>query len=138
MTAEISTDPEGPVEIELKLGLTPEAMEELIASPVLRERAQSTVRTTALHAVYYDTEDRRLRARKAALRVRGVDGRHVQTLKSARRGDVAYAQRGEWEVELAGPEPAPNAFTDPEAHDLMGLLLPEQLRPVFETWVRRR
>jgi triphosphatase len=138
MTADESAGPDGPVEIELKLGLTPEAMEELIASPVLRERAQSTVRTTALHAVYYDTEDRRLRARKAALRVRGVDGRHVQTLKSARRGDVAYAQRGEWEVELAGPEPAPSAFADPEAHDLMGLLLPEQLRPVFETRVRRR
>ena len=72
MTADESSGPDGPVEIELKLGLTPEAMEELIASPVLRERAQSTVRTTALHAVYYDTEDRRLRvAQGSAPRPRG-------------------------------------------------------------------
>ncbi len=138
MSDETSEPAAEPVEIELKLGLTPEAMEALLASPLLRERAQSTVRTRELHATYFDTADHRLRSRSAALRVRSADGRHIQTLKSARRPDIAYAQRGEWEVELAGPAPEPKAFGDPAALDVMGLLLPEQLQPVFETRVRRR
>lgn len=127
-----------PVEIELKLGVSREAMEKLIESPLLRERAQGPLQASELHAVYFDTADRRLRSRAAAFRVRSSNGRHVQTLKSARRGDTAYAQRGEWEVELPGPEPEPKAFGDPAAHELMGLILPEQLEPVFETHVRRR
>ncbi|HEX8374742.1 MAG TPA: CYTH domain-containing protein, partial [Geminicoccaceae bacterium] len=127
-----------PVEIELKLGLTAEAAEALLASPLLREHARGPVRTRDMRGVYYDTPDRRLRARGASLRVREVGGRHVQTLKSAKRTDMPLAHRGEWEVELDGPEPRPAAFGDPAALELTGLLLPEELGPVFEMRVRRR
>lgn len=131
-------EPGQPVEIELKLGLTAEAADALLASPLLRENAQGPVRTRDMRGVYYDTPDRRLRARGASLRVREVDGRYVQTLKSAKRPDVPLAQRGEWEVELDGPAPRPAAFDDPAAHELTGLLLSEELGPVFELRVRRR
>src|SRR5690348_13830437 len=127
-----------PVEIELKLALDAQAMETLLSSPLLRERAKADPRTRELRNVYYDTPDRRLHARKAVLRVREIEGRYVQTLKSARRPDSAAAQRNEWEVELPGPEPRPDALDDPEAQELAGLLLPEELSPVFETRVRRR
>src|SRR5689334_19098151 len=119
-----------PVEVELKLGLDAQAMETLLASALLRERAQGEPKTRELRNVYYDTPDRRLHAGSAVLRVREADGRYVQTLKSARRPDGAVAQRNEWEVDLPGPEPRPDAFDDPEAQDLAGLLLPEELAPV--------
>ena len=127
-----------PVEVELKLALDAAAMEAALSSPLLRERARGELRTRELRNTYYDTPDRRLHARKAVLRVREVEGRYVQTLKGARRPDGAVAARSEWEVELPGPEPRPDALDDPDAHELAGLLLPEELAPVFETRVRRR
>src|SRR4051794_36738251 len=127
-----------PVEVELKLALDAAAMEAALASPLLRERARGPLRTRELRNTYYDTPDRRLHARGAVLRVREVEGRHVQTLKGARRPGGAVAARNEWEVELPGPEPRPDALDDPDAHELAGLLLPEELTPVFETRVRRR
>lgn len=127
-----------PVEVELKLALDAQAMEAVLASPLLRERAQGGLTTRELRNVYYDTPDRRLHARKAVLRVREAGGRYVQTLKGARRPDRAVAERNEWEVELPGPEPRPDALDDPEAHELAGLLLAEELKPVFESRVRRR
>ena len=78
-----------PVETELKLGLTAEAADALLGSTLLREHARGPARTRELRSVYYDTPDRRLRGRLATLRVREVEDRHVQTLKSARRGDGA-------------------------------------------------
>jgi triphosphatase len=129
---------DAPVEIELKLGLPAEAMEALLASPLLRQHARGTLRSREMRGVYYDTADHRLRSRGAALRVREAEGRFVQTLKTAKRRDVAHAQRGEWEVEVPDARPRPDAFGDPGALDATGLLLPEELRPVFETRVRRR
>lgn len=129
-----------PTEIELKLALSAEAMEVIAASPLLREHARGPVREAELLGVYYDTPDRRLRARSASLRVRrdGADGRWVQTLKTARDPDAAHARRVEWEAEVDGPRPRPEAFADPAALDVLGLLPPEELEPVFETRVRRR
>src|SRR4051812_2708861 len=127
-----------PVEGELKLALDARAMEALLASPLLRERARGEPRARELRNVYYDTPDRRLHAREAVLRVRESEGRHVQTLKGPRLADGAVAERNEWEVELPGPAPRPDALDDPGAHELAGPLLAEELRPVFETRVRRR
>lgn len=129
-----------PVEVELKLALSAESMEVLLASPLLRAHARGPVREGALRGVYYDTADRRLLARGAALRVREVDGgrRRVQTLKTAKRADTPHAHRFEWEVELAGPGPRPDAFADPAALAVAGPLAAGDLLPVFETRVRRR
>ncbi len=138
MTDSSKQTPGEPVEIELKLGLTAAAADAILASPLLRERARGPARTREMRGVYYDTPDRRLRARGASLRVREVEGRYVQTLKSAKRPDVPLAHRGEWEVELDGPAPRPAALGDPAALELTGLLLPEELGPVFEIRVRRR
>ena len=111
-----------PVEVELKLALDARAMEALLASPLLRERARGEPRARELRNVYYDTPDRRLHARKAVLRVREADSRQVKTLKSTRRPDGA-GRRNEREVELPGPAPRPDAVDDPEAREVAGLPL---------------
>ena len=61
-----------PVEVELKLAATADAMDTLLASPLLREHARSTVRSRNLVTTYYDTADQRLSRRGLAFRVRQV------------------------------------------------------------------
>jgi inorganic triphosphatase YgiF len=127
-----------PLEVELKLAATAEAMEMLLASPLLREHARSTVRSRQLVTTYYDTGDHRLSRRRIAFRVRQNGKKFVQTLKTANIGDGAAEARGEWEVELPDGTPRLAAFTDPSVPELTGLVLPDELRPVFETRFKRQ
>ena len=46
--------------------------------------------------------------------------------------------RGEWEIELPDAAPHLSAFADPEVLELTGLVLPDELKPVFATRFRRR
>ena len=90
---------QGPRETELKFALPRERAEALLTE--LAPLAEAKVR--AQSSVYFDTDKRSLRRAGLALRVRSEDGRFVQTLKD--EGDGAFS-RGEWEADLAGPEPA--------------------------------
>ncbi|MEK0082570.1 CHAD domain-containing protein [Benzoatithermus flavus] len=127
-----------PLEVELKLETTTDAMEKLLASPLLREHARSTIRSRQLVTTYYDTQDHRLGRRKLALRVRQNGRSFVQTLKTEGTGEGAATRRGEWEVELPDGTPRLAAFTDPAVRELTGLVLPDELTPVFETRFRRQ
>ena len=75
--------------VELKLAATGEAMDTLLASPLLRGHARSTVRSRNLVTTYYDTEDHRLGRRRLALRVRQSGKKFIQTLKTASAGEGA-------------------------------------------------
>lgn len=127
-----------PLEVELKLAATAQAMDELLASALLREHARSTVRSRQLVSVYYDTPDQRLTQRRLALRVRQSGRKFIQTLKSANTAEGAGNVRGEWEVELPDAAPRLTAFADPAVLDLTGLVLPDEIAPVFETRFRRQ
>ena len=127
-----------PREVELKLAASAEAMDTLLASQLLRGHARSPVRKRQLVTVYYDTEDHRLGRRRLALRVRQSGRRFIQTLKSADSGQGAETSRSEWEVDLPDATPQLAAFNDPAALDLTGLVLPDELRPTFETRFRRQ
>jgi inorganic triphosphatase YgiF len=127
-----------PQEIELKLAATSEAMDTLIASPLLRGHARSSLRSRQLVTIYYDTDDHRLSRRQLALRVRQSGRKFVQTLKTASDGRGAETVRGEWEVELPDATPHLPAFNDPAVLDLTGLILPDELQPTFETRFRRQ
>lgn len=127
-----------PRERELKLGVTPEDARRLLASPLLGRCRAGPVRSERLLGVYYDTADVRLRRRGLALRVRRAGRRIVQTLKTESRPEGVVKDRGEWEVALATPAPDLQAFADPRVLELAGLVLPDELAPVFETEVRRR
>jgi inorganic triphosphatase YgiF len=127
-----------PLEVELKLAATAEAMDVLLASPLLREHARSTVRARNLHTTYYDTPDHRLSRRHLAFRVRRSGKSFVQTLKSANLADGAGETRGEWEVALTDGTPQLGAFADPAVVELTGPVLPDELTPIFETRFRRQ
>ncbi len=127
-----------PREVELKLAATSEAMDTLIASPLLRGHARSSLRSRQLVTTYYDTDDHRLSRRQLALRVRQAGRKFVQTLKTASEGRGAATVRGEWEVELPEPTPQLTAFNDPAVLDLTGLILPDELQPTFQTRFRRQ
>ena len=127
-----------PEEVELKLAATPEAMDRLLASPLLRGHARSTVRARQLVTIYYDTEDHRLGRRRLALRVRQAGRKYLQTLKTASGTGATETVRGEWEVALPDAAPRLTAFEDPAILDLTGLVLPDELQPVFETRFRRQ
>jgi triphosphatase len=73
---------EAHTEIELKLAGDPQALKAVFASPVLRSRSSGRARTSQLDAVYYDTDDLRLRREGLAFRVRKNGRRFEQTLKA--------------------------------------------------------
>ncbi len=125
------------VEVELKLSAPAETIEALSRSaPVARaSRGRGVVKT--LENTYYDTPDLRLLGRGVALRVRKDGERFVQTVKTDSGPGGAVARRGEWETPIAGPEPDLAAVGDADARELLGPILPGELRPVFSNRVRR-
>ena len=53
---------------------------------------------------YFDTENNTLMQSGIALRIRAVNGRYIQTLKTKGRSVDGLSQRGEWEWFVSGPE----------------------------------
>lgn len=88
-------------EVELKFELAPGAH---AAFRRLAPMAEAKARNSRLLALYFDTPDFELRARRMALRLRR-SGRHwVQTLKAGHSGAGGLHAREEWE--FARPQPS--------------------------------
>ncbi len=124
-------------EIELRLAVSSEALKTLADYLFPKNGTSRGLRTQKLHAIYYDTEDQRLHRRGLAFRVRKNANRYVQTLKTE-SSTVAISDRGEWEVDVEGFEPDLRAFKDGELTQKIGLIFPEELKPLFETKIERR
>jgi len=133
----VETAQPGAREIELKLRVPPEHLEHLAACPVLADRALGPPHRRQLVGTYFDTADRRLARRGLALRVRRIGRRRIQTLKAAHDATGAIADRPEWEAPIGGETPDLSAFADPAAREAVGLVLPGELAPVFETRIDR-
>jgi inorganic triphosphatase YgiF len=129
---------EEPREVELKLAVAPKVLTMLETAPWLHERAAGAPRTRRLIGTYFDTSDLRLAGQRMSLRVRQVGRRRIQTLKTAADRHSLVGGRGEWEVEIAAAQPDLAAFDDDRVFALTGLTATDDLRPVFETRVRRR
>jgi inorganic triphosphatase YgiF len=125
-----------PREIELKLAVSPEALEKLRSADLIARHARNQGVTRRLDAVYYDTPDRLLDRNGLSLRVRRSGKRHVQTLKRSGSGDPLA--RDEWEVAL--PDGALDLALLPlaEIGEPLASLSAGQLAPVFATRIRRR
>ncbi|HEX3651270.1 MAG TPA: CHAD domain-containing protein [Rhizomicrobium sp.] len=125
------------IEIELKLDVSPRAAKRLVGAPWLKELASAPPKKARLVSVYYDTPDFRLRGKRAALRVRKIDGKHVQTFKF--EGDAAqgFLGRGEWECELESPKPNVTGIKGKRVNGLHPSKLEGKLKPMFETAVTR-
>jgi triphosphatase len=70
------------------------------------------------------------------LRVRRVGGRYVQTIKSAGHADLF--ERDEWESEIDGAMPDLRLAQGTALEPLLSRKFCRQLKPIFETRVRRR
>ena len=126
----------GPKEIELKLRVTPEDI------AVLRNHQHfaSSLRNSThekLISVYFDSDDRFLRDHGVTLRVRHIDGKRVQTVKTANRGSGLF-ERLEWEQAIEGDLPDLSRLKD----TALGPIYTDDdvrnsLKPVFETRIER-
>lgn len=123
-------------EIELKLRVRPEDMARLRAAPLFGT-AKGRAVTRQLQSVYYDTPDLRLHGRALTLRVRRQGQKFVQTLKSAPEGVGGVTTRGEWESPVAEPRPNLAALPVNGGWDQIGPLADGELRPVFESDIKR-
>jgi len=124
-------------EIELKLGLAPEDMAELRRRPPLSSALDRAGAPRRLASIYFDTADFALAAAGLTVRVRRIGDRHVQTVKDAGSRCSGLFVRREWEAEVAGPHP------DPQALRATGLAifadggLVDRLAPAFVSDIRR-
>ena len=99
------------------------------------------VRRRVVESVYYDTSDRRLRAARAALRLRRDGRRWVITFKCEQSPGSGLAQRGEWEIPVAREVLALGALPLAEIREASGVdlrRLEGRLVPLFRTSFVRR
>ena len=126
------------VERELKFAVesTAAARRVLRALPLA-----SRLRREQVHSVYYDTPDLRLQRAGAALRLRRVGRRWLQTLKAPQGAQSALAARAEWEMPVARRRLDCALFPREEVRVSTGLdmlRLAQRLRPVFTTRFERK
>jgi inorganic triphosphatase YgiF len=134
---------ENNMEIELKLLLTPQAVQSFRTHSLLKKYGARQPREEELSGTYYDTSNCDLRRAGAGLRVRQVDGRWVQTMKAG--GGVASGlhSRHEWESPVAGPTPDLAVLRELVDHGsswnklLRSRDVEQGLLPVFTTSVTR-
>jgi inorganic triphosphatase YgiF len=119
-------------EVEIKLEFDPADAARLAAHPLLCAGPQEQ----DLVSIYFDTPGETLHKAGVYLRIRDIDGRQVQTIKTAKSGGGLF-DRLEWEREVKGRTPN---FSGASPTALKPLLTPDiraSLRPVFETRVTR-
>src|ERR1700739_1929086 len=124
-----------PAEVELKLGVTPENIAALRNYPGFASSLQHPSHEV-LDSVYFDSDERFLRNHGLTLRVRHVDEKRVQTIKSTDHG-VGLFERSEWEQTIEGDQPDLSGVK----HTALGRILTDgvckALKPVFETRIER-
>jgi len=121
-------------EVELKLLLPPKSLPALKKVPFLRAINGLAKRTTEV-SVYFDTDKRQLHKQGLILRVRKVGDQYVQTIKSS--GGASPFERDEWEAAIAGEQPDLRLAKGTALETLLCGKLRGQLKPLFETRVRR-
>ena len=92
-------------------------------------------RHTREFSVYFDTDKHKLRKHGLMLRVRRIRNRYVQTIKAT--NNSGPFERDEWEVEIAGRKPDLSLAKDTPLERVLTDKLRRQLKPVFETRVKR-
>ena len=121
-----------PREIEIKPELPPASLQQFKKIPLLPKRRAKSASEVS---VYFDTDKQKLRKNGMMLRVRRNRDRYVQTIKSVRNSG-AFA-RDEWESEIKGSVPDLRLAQGTALEPLLSGKFRRQLRPIFETRVRR-
>ncbi|HYC14655.1 MAG TPA: CHAD domain-containing protein, partial [Stellaceae bacterium] len=123
-------------ELELKLSIPPDRVQQLLRSPHLKAEGTGRGHARALRNTYYDTPHLTLHERGLALRVREAGRRFVQTVKAGGKGASGLFKRREWQQTVAGPKPDLAQIDDLMLRELLGDAA-ARLAPVFTAEVRR-
>lgn len=118
-----------PTETELKLSLAPAYISTFLHHPLLH---QHPVTIKQLRNTYFDTAELDLLQRKIGLRIRYLEQRRLQTLKTSGQSIGGLHQRQEWEVEVDSD--TPDLSKIPES---LSLQLSSPLLPLFTTDFKR-
>lgn len=89
------------LETELKLSLSRTEAEKLQTLPFWQVHALEEPETLQLENTYFDTPDQQLNQARVALRIRTLNGRFIQTLKTRGESINGLTRRGEWEWPLS-------------------------------------
>ena len=133
--AEAPSKAEHSLEVEIKLGGDPEVLDRAWHAIIA---ARGSFSTKQLESTYFDTPDLRLRRRGFTLRVRHDGHRYVQTMKAEGDGDAGMTRRSEWTTPVRSRRPDLSKMADSGLMEQIGLILPEELQPLFTTKVTRR
>jgi triphosphatase len=131
------TDADDPTEIELTLRVAPDAVSRLLRDPLLRELKQGPRRTSWHVSTYFDTDDFRLQRERAALRVRQIGARRIQTLKLAPQAEDGVLARREWEREVDGDVPDLRDIDDRHIRKILDGDVKDRLAPIFVAEIKR-
>ncbi len=126
------------LEVELKMSIAETDARRIGRLPVLRAMTTGRATSRAMHSIYFDTADRALQQRQAALRLRREGTRWVQTLKFGGGVEGGLHTRHESEMRVAGPVLDARMFEHPAlAPILRGADAGTTLTPVFTADFRR-
>lgn len=122
--------PSEPTEIELKLALAPAGPSALRQHPMLQGL---TPKRQTLANTYYDTPEGALAQTRMAVRLRQVDERVLQTVKTAGHGGGGFSQRQEWEWQVPTRRLDTQGLAElPPFQDALGEVIPA-LEPQLNT-----
>lgn len=125
-------------EIEFKFALEPGAAAAFRKLALLRENGVGSPLRRKVFCVYFDTPALALRQRGMALRLRKVNGKWQQTLKTAGVMTGGLQERGEWEMAMPGCQLDLARFADTPLATLPGKHeLHLALAPAFTTEFHR-
>ncbi|HEX2116706.1 MAG TPA: CYTH and CHAD domain-containing protein [Alphaproteobacteria bacterium] len=126
-----------PTEVELTLRMPPDSVSRLLRDPFLRKLKQGPSRTRWQVSTYFDTDDFRLERERAALRVRQIGSRCIQTLKLAPVPEKGVIARREWEREVTDNTPDLRDIDDRHVRRLLDGDIADRLAPIFVTEIKR-
>src|SRR6185312_12984615 len=126
-----------PTEVELTLRVAPDSVARLLRDPLLRKLKRGPRRTRWQVSTYFDTDDFRLQRECAALRVRQIGARHIQTLKLAPQPEQGVIARREWEREIEENTPDLRDIDDRHIRKLLDGDIKDRLAPIFVTEIKR-
>ncbi|MXQ10263.1 CYTH and CHAD domain-containing protein [Microvirga makkahensis] len=125
-----------PQEVELKLELEPDMLDQVLADPLFQTESHDSPVTQNLHSTYFDTPDQALRQAGISFRIRRNGDQNIQTIKASRPLDGIALSRSEWEHEIEGEDPD---YTAAEETALKPFLkVRETIQPVFRMTAQRK
>jgi inorganic triphosphatase YgiF len=121
-------------ETELKLTVPRSELTKVGHSQLIRSKQAAARRDVDVISVYYDTRRRDLNKHGVSFRLRRQGNEYLQTVKA---NFDAYPGKKEWECSISDNKPDFGAVKGTALEPLLDKKSARQLKPVFETRVRR-